>query len=95
MFEILKITCVKCGQDSEFFCSANSKRPTVCTTCEPPRMNILFTKTINLKNYKKNGGNVSEARIKMIKNRKICPDGNGEVVMMDRGKITDRPAYNY
>lgn len=52
--------------------------------------------TVNFKWYGKNGGNVPKKRIEMIKSRRICPDGNGEVVMTNKfGKITDRKAVNY
>lgn len=69
----------------------------VCDICEPdPVFSFLPVPTVNYKYYFKNNGNVSANRIKMVKARKLCPDGNGEVVMRDRsGKITDRLAYNY
>lgn len=34
--------------------------------------------------------NVSVNRVNMIKSRCLAPHGNGEVVLKDRGKITDR-----
>ena len=69
----------------------------VCDTCEPkPVFNFLVSDTINYKYYPKNGGNVSKARVEMMKSRYIVPDGNGEVAMKnDLGKRTDRKAYNY
>lgn len=95
MFETRNIICQKCGSESEFFLHGNSPDPKLCNVCDPPKINFRVQETVNFKNYKKNGGNVSAARIKMVKSRKVCPDGNGEVVMIDRGRITDRPAYNY
>lgn len=52
--------------------------------------------TVNLRLYDKNGGNVSRARINMIKSRCLSPHGNGEIVMKNKfGKITDKQAVNY
>ena len=49
--------------------------------------------TVNYKDYKKNGGNVSLARVNAIKNRCLAPDGNGEVVQRGRdGRPTDKRA---
>ena len=72
----------------------------VCGGCIPERAATVqmfgFVPTVHYEKYLKNGGNVSVARVAMIKSRKLCPDGNGEVVMKSRtGKITDRRATNY
>lgn len=67
-----------------------------CKYCsEASPIETLIVNTVNLKYYTNNNGNVSENRIKMIKSRKLHPEGNGEVVLMDRGKITDRRANDY
>lgn len=59
-------------------------------------LNFITVDTVNFKHYKVNGGNVSKARVDMIKNRTIHPDGNGEVVLKSKtGKITNRLAGDY
>ena len=52
--------------------------------------------TVKIKYYNKNNGNVPVTRIEMIKHRRICPDGRGEVVSINKfGKYTDRRTPNY
>ena len=56
-----------------------------------------FAEMVNFKEYRKNGGNVSKARINMMKNRKLCREDMRTVIMLNpiTGKQTDRRAYNY
>lgn len=69
----------------------------VCDDCEPKAIfNFLPVSTVNLRLYQRNKGNVSKARIDMIKSRCLHPDGSGEVVLKTKtGKITDRLASDY
>ena len=74
----------------------------VCKDCicqfeaSRPKLNVpWFKETLNFKHYHNHNGNVSKARIDMIKSRRLCPDGNGEVVITRNGRVTDRNAENY
>lgn len=52
-----------------------------------------FIETVNFKDYQKNGGNVSRARVEEFRRRRLHPEGNGEVVLADKsGRITDKRA---
>ena len=96
MFEVVNRVCVHCHQDFRQFKSVKSNDVMrICTDCKPNKLNFIAVETVNLKNYKVNGGNVSKSRIDMIKSRRMHPDGNGEVVLTKNGKITDRLAQNY
>ena len=92
------MTCGKCNKDSlRLRCSDGAW---ICLDCLLVRIDsnraFLFVATENFKNYYKNGGNVSRARINMIKSRCMHPDGNGEVVIKSRsGKPTNRRANEY
>lgn len=84
---VFKITNVGRGQWRCGFCPADSWPQREGRTSAP-----MAVDTVYYKGY----GNVSKARVEMMKRRVICPDGKGEVVMRDRnGKITDKRAYNY
>lgn len=95
MFYIVKGKCIRCKKEIEYFSSKEKIEEFYCFECKKNNINFLPIDTINYKYYYKNKGNVSLNRIKMIKNRKLCPDGNGEVVMIERNKITDKLAENY
>ena len=74
----------------------------ICKICVPrfkdiePRKQLPYNKVmLNFKHYHNHNGNVSKARIDMIKSRRMHPDGNGEVVITRNGKITSRNAEDY
>ena len=64
----------------------------MCTQCmyiaEPDSIHIVDT--MNFRNYTNNNGNVSRARVELLKRRALAPDGNGEVIIKSKyGKYTD------
>lgn len=96
--------CPKCrGETQRLRCVGNLIW--VCLSCvpllKPPEWNskkhvFAVIPTVNFRYYYKNKGNMSAARIKMMKSRYIVPDGNGEVAMKDSlGRKTDKSSYNY
>ena len=87
---------LRCVADFTWACKDCQSRIEFTQSAEKKSDVFAVIPTENFKYYYKNGGNVSRARIEMIKSRRICPDGNGEVVTVNKfGKYTDRKAVNY
>lgn len=96
MFESVKRICQKCGTEFNEFKSVNSESVMqTCIDCTPQKLNFIPVETEHFKNYHRNGGNVSKARIRMVKSRRMHPEGNGEVILTKNGKITDKLSKNY
>ena len=89
------MTCDKCKETAYKLRCVHGKW--FCKDCIPYESSgsFMVVPTVNFKWYDKNGGNVSARRVEMVKNRCLAPDGNGEVVMKQNGRVTDKRAYNY
>jgi len=90
--------CPLCGRHIPEYLDGREVGP-ICSICYWDRegskgreLNFITVDTIRLPQ----SGNVSKARIEMVKRRALHPDGSGEVVLKsETGKITSRSADDY